>query len=202
MVLVDLKNIKKSFLDLDVIYDVSFDVLEDEILCIIGPSGCGKTTLLRMIAGFESFDSGSIVQSKNLKVSYIFQEERLLPWLNVFDNIKYVLDGCGVTDSMIYSMLSKVGLKGYEKYYPSSLSGGMRSRVAIVRAFLYPHDLILMDEPFKSLDSKLKFELLDLFVSIVKKKKGSVVFVTHDGAEAKKVADRIIYLSDKPSVVL
>ncbi len=190
-----------------VFHDFSLSIPVQSIMVITGPSGCGKTTLLHLVAGLTAPDSGSIVRepSETGAVSYLFQEPRLLPWRNVFTNVELPLRTSmpdkGERDAKVLRFLSLVGLSGYEAYLPSELSGGMRQRVAIARAFAYPSKLILLDEPFQSLDVKLRHELLQAFLSLWGEERRTTLYVTHDIPEAVLAADHVCRLDGPPATV-
>ncbi|MDM8128811.1 ATP-binding cassette domain-containing protein, partial [Paraclostridium benzoelyticum] len=150
--LLKIENLTKNFEDLKVIENLSLNIKENEIVAIIGPSGCGKSTLLNIISGIVKKYEGKIHTSKPT-IGYLFQEDRLLPWMNVFENVKVVNDNSKNADAL--KIIEEVGLKKFEKSYPDTLSGGMRQRCSIARGFNYDCDLLLMDEPFKSLDYNL-----------------------------------------------
>lgn len=172
------------------VYDAfSLAIEAGKITCLLGPSGCGKTTLLNMLAGLISYEGK--IENVPQRISYIFQEERLLPNLTVRQNIRYVL-GKSADDARIDSVLEKVELGDKADAYPSELSGGQAQRVSIARAFAYPSELILMDEPFSSLDTALKIRLIDVFVRLWREEKRTAVFVTHDAEEAYMLANRAI----------
>ena len=184
-----LNHITKKYGETTALDDVSLDIEEGKITAVLGESGAGKTTLLNVIAGNLPFDG--TVEGVG-KVSYLFQSPRLLPNLTVEGNLKFVLEKENYKN--IALMLRKVGLEGKENSYPKQLSGGERQRVAIARAFLFPHDLLLMDEPFSSLDLSLKKSLLALTVELWRERKETVVFVTHDVHEAAVLAHRAVLL--------
>ena len=199
-----IKNIKKSFGELQVLNDMSMDFAKGEITCILGPSGCGKSTLLNIISGIIKDYEGEVVGFDRQDVSFIFQEDRLIPWLTVYDNMKFVLKdkySSNEIKARISHYLSLVGMDEYHDFYPSDLSGGMKQRVSIARALAYGGQIIIMDEPFKSLDIKNKVQLLQDFKKICKKTYSTAIFVTHDIDEAIEIGDQIYILSDKPSHV-
>ncbi len=194
-----IKNLCKSY-DSSYIFDgLDMDVVENKITCILGPSGIGKTTLLNIISGLTAPDSGDISDFKSRDFSYIFQEPRLLYWKTVYENINFALKDIYKEKELISRVnnyLEIVGLYKYKDYYPNKLSGGMQQRVSIARAFAYPSEILLMDEPFKSLDAKLKKNLLYSFMSLWDADKRTVVFVTHDIEEAAYVSNFVYVLED------
>ena len=185
----NLLHITKRYGDRLALDDVSLALREGELCAVLGESGAGKTTLLNVLAGQTSYE-GTVEGA--LPCSYLFQSPKLLPNLTLEGNLRFVLpkerwDGVG-------EMLRLVGLSGREKSYPHQLSGGERQRVAIARAFLYPHEMLLMDEPFSSLDLSLKKSLLELVASLHAGTQKTVVFVTHDVHEAAVLARRAVVL--------
>lgn len=151
---------------------------------ISGPSGCGKTTLLRIIAGLDKKYTGS-VKGVPEKISYLFQEDRLMPWFTLKQNVEFVLKDIYETQKATEAaleMIKAVRLNGHEDKYPSKLSGGMQRRTALARAFCYPSDLMLLDEPFKGMDSKLKLNMIELFEMQFVEKRKTVILVSHDEA--------------------
>ncbi len=196
--LLEVKNLSKSYDGLEIITDVSFSLGDHEIAAIVGPSGCGKSTILNIVAGLTGDYSGSIV-NKAERTGYVFQEDRILTWLTVYDNIKLVRDK--EDSNRINDLIARVKLQGFEKFYPDKLSGGMKQRCGIARAFYYGSNLLLMDEPFKSLDVKLRNELLEVLYDLWKEEKVSVLFVTHDIEEALRVAGKIFVMGNMPTFV-
>lgn len=193
------ENVNKRFNDNWVLKDFSLEIGKKEMVCIIGPSGCGKSTLLNIISGIVKPSEGQVVNN-SLKTSYVFQEDRLLPWKNVYDNIRIVNEDS--TKENCLRLIGKVGLKGFEKYYPSELSGGMRQRCSIARAFNYEADLLLMDEPFKSLDYNLRLNMIQHLLKIWESTKKSIAFVTHEIDEALLLGNQILVLSNRPTKVI
>ena len=168
---------------------IDLEIETGKITAVLGESGAGKTTLLNAVASITSFE-GSIEGAG--KVSYLFQDSCLLPHLSAEENLKFVLDKSDWGKTA--DMLARVGLKGKEKRYPHELSGGEQRRVAIARALLFPHDTLLMDEPFSSLDLSLKKTLLELVSELSLERGETVLFVTHDLREAALLASRAIVL--------
>lgn len=197
---IQLKNIDKAFENLVVFSKFSMEMPEKKISCILGPSGCGKTSLLNMIGGIMHPDSGTIDGVLGKEFSFIFQEPRLLPWKTVKSNLNFVLRQHPMNnkDKVIENNLRIVGLQDFAHYYPEQLSGGMKQRVAIARAFCYPSDIILMDEPLKTLDPRLKWNLMKTFLKIWRKDRRTVVFVTHDVDEALVLGEELFVFSRPP----
>jgi NitT/TauT family transport system ATP-binding protein len=199
------KNISKSYGELEVLRSISIDFQSGEVTCILGPSGCGKTTLLNIITGAEEHDSGEITGFENETISFIFQEERLIEWKTVWENLKFVLKDKmpgNEINATITKYLKAVDLLEYKDFYPNKLSGGMRQRVSIVRAFIFPSRVMIMDEPFKSLDKETKQGIMECFLSLMKQEKRTTIMVTHDVEEAIYLSDNIITLSAKPAQII
>ena len=200
-----INNIHKSFEDLLVLDGVTIDFLKHQTTCILGPSGCGKTTLLKIMAGIQDKDSGEVIGFEEEEISFVFQEDRLIEWKIVEENISFVLEGKmskNEIESTIDTYLKLVNLEEYKYYYPRKLSGGMRQRISILRAFVYPSKLLLMDEPFKSLDIKNKQIVIDFFEELQEKDNKTSILITHNIEEAIHLGDIIVILSDKPSRVV
>lgn len=201
--MIRVEQISKSYGGLNVFDQFTLAFPQQRITAILGPSGCGKTTLLNILAGLAKVDSGKV--STSPEVGYLFQEPRLLPWLTVRENLSLVLrDKLPLTEvnRQVAKYLAAMGLERYQQFYPAELSGGLRQRVALARAFSYPAQLLLMDEPFKSLDVKTRFGLMDDFLELWHNEPRTVVAVTHDVKEAVRLGDQIVILSDKPVRVL
>ena len=184
-----LKDVCKKYGRITALDHVSLALNEGEITAVLGESGAGKTTLLNVLAGQTAFE-GSVEGRKTC--SYLFQLPKLLPNLTADQNLKFVLPKS--LHAAAGGILAKVGLAGRERAYPHELSGGERQRVAIARAFLYPHEMLLMDEPFASLDLSLKKSLIELVASLWAQSKNTIAFVTHDVHEAATLAHRAIVL--------
>lgn len=190
--MIEIRNFSKSYGQEKVYENFDLSLEEGKIICILGASGSGKTTLLNAVAGLTEY-GGNIPK---LRCSYVFQTPRLLPNLTVFENLKLV---CG-DENKIFEMLERVRLTDKASAYPLKLSGGQAQRAAIARAFLFESDIILLDEPFSSLDLKLKNEICDLFFGLHKTDCRTAIFVTHDVDEAAKIADRVLVL-DKGKII-
>ena len=209
------KDLRKGFGALGVLAGVSFSVARGELVCILGPSGCGKTTLLRIAAGLIPFDSGMVlINGADIRedrdylknVSVVFQEPRLLPWRSARQNVHLSLElRKNVHDERDLaagdSALALVGLAEFADSYPHELSGGMKQRVSLARAIVTEPAVLLMDEPLTGLDLRNREELQDEIVRIWSQKKVTLMLVTHDPAEAIHMADRIIVLSGRPTLI-
>lgn len=186
--------------------DLSLSVAAGELVALVGPSGCGKTTLLNIVAGLDRDFTGEVrlaarPDGQPARVGYVFQEPRLLPWRTVYENIALVLPPQRAA-AVVKDLLSAVGLAGAQDLYPAQLSGGMSRRIAIARAFAIEPDLLLMDEPFVSLDHDTVEQLHDLLLSLWHARPTTVLFVTHDLREALMLADRLVLLSAAPGHVV
>ena len=213
--MIQIKNISYSVdEDSPVIDDLSFDCGKDEFISIIGPSGCGKSTLLRIIAGLMKPDKGKDmclgkeVRGPSAGIGFVFQDFALLPWLTNLENVKIGCSRMNLSDSEKETkseiMLDKLGLGGFEKSYPNVLSGGMKQRVGIARALVSDPKILLMDEPFSSLDQLTADTLRSDIIEHLKNKNlpvNSVIMVTHNVEEAVWLSDKIVILSKKPSHV-
>ncbi len=186
---------------------VDLSVGDEEFVCIVGPSGCGKTTLLKIIAGIFQPTSGEMIYSGaptngQPHNAMVFQEQALFPWMTVIDNVAFGLEMQGVRlekrRALAKDFLEKVGLAGFIHAYPHELSGGMRQRVAILRAFLANPQMLLMDEPFGQLDSQTRLVMQEELVRIWKEHRKTVIYVTHDIEEAILLGDRILVMTGRP----
>lgn len=206
--MLEIKNLQKSFDGIQVIKNINLTINDGEFVSFLGPSGCGKTTCLRMIAGFEHQDSGSILfNGKQLdgvppykrKLNTLFQNYALFPHLNVFENVAYGLRASGVKKSelkqRVTEALEMVRLTGFEERYPAQMSGGQRQRVAIARAIINRPPLLLLDEPLTALDAKLRIEMRQELRSLQKKLGITFIYVTHDQEEALVMSDRIVVMN-------
>lgn len=172
-----------------------------EFVALIGPSGCGKTTLLNLVAGLDPRFDGEIDfgGTASPRLGYVFQSPRLMPWLTVRQNIQLVFDGDAASTA---ALLERFGLGEYGESYPSQLSGGLRRRVALARAFSIEPDLLLLDEPFLSLDQPSANQLRDLLIAQWQARGSSAIFVTHALDEALALADRVLFLAQNPMRLL
>ncbi len=199
-------NLHKRFDELTLFRNFSLEFKSNTITTILGPSGCGKTTLLNMVGELIHPDGGEILGLDNQVLSYIFQEPRLLDWKTVSQNIEFVLMEAYPHETerkkIVQRFVQLVELIGFENYYPTQLSGGMRQRVSIARAFAYPSNLILMDEPLKGLDIKLKRNLIRAFARIWQYDRRTVLFVTHDVEEAMLLGHEILVFGQAPVEVV
>jgi len=190
--------------------DISLTIEEGEFVCIVGPSGCGKTTLLRILAGLEKPSIGgfTIAREKEERPlqSMVFQERGVIPWLTVEQNVAFGLKMRHMPKSIVKERtsyyLKKTGLEQYSTLFPKELSGGMKQRVSIARAFANDPEILLMDEPFGSLDEQNKFILQEELLSIWTETKKTVLFITHSIDEALLLSDRILLMSSQPGKII
>jgi len=196
-VILKVKSVRKSYGKLKVIKDISLDLRKGESIAFLGPSGCGKTTLIRIIAGLIDDYEGTI-ERKVQRIGYVFQEPRLIPWRTVIENLKFVEEN----EEKIFKTLEALKLRDYANFKPSKLSGGMRQRVNLARALIIEPELLLLDEPFASLDVHLKVSIISDIIERRKDMNFSMIVVTHDVREALLLSDKIYMLSDKPSSII
>ncbi|MDO4874905.1 MAG: ATP-binding cassette domain-containing protein [Campylobacter sp.] len=194
--MIEILNLSKHFFindkRIDVLKELNLSIKKDKITVILGRSGCGKTTLLRLIAGLESVSLGEINFKEQAKIGFVFQEPRLMPFLNVYENIVFALKKHEIEAAKIDSLISMIGLSDFKFAAVSQLSGGMSSRVSLARVLAYEANLILMDEPFAALDA---FTRASMQAEILKLQAGkTIIFVTHNVDEALYLADEIILL--------
>lgn len=208
---VQAKNLTKSFGELLVLDNISFDVKDGEFLCIVGPTGCGKTTFLNCLTKIYDITKGEIlvdgapIDCKKNNISYILQESSAMEWLTVEENIRFGLEIKKAPKKLIKErveeMLDLVGLTEYRDYYPKQLSISMLQRTVIARAFATYPELLLMDEPYGQLDLDLRFKLEDELIKLWQKTKTTVIFITHNVEEAVYLGERIMVLTNKPTKV-
>jgi NitT/TauT family transport system ATP-binding protein len=211
----EINGISKTFFSdkgyFTAIKDVSFDVNDGEFLVILGPGRCGKTVLLNIIAGLEQQTEGKVVyngrewKGVNPEISMVFQKLALMPFKTVMENVELGLKFRGMSKvqrrEIAQHYIELVGLKGFEKSYPTQLSGGMKQRVGIARAYAADPKLLIMDEPFGQLDAQTRYQMQEEILRIWEKEKRTVIFVTNNIEEACYLGDRIILLSDCPATV-
>lgn len=215
--MIEVKNVRKLFINEEgekneVLKNVNFHVDKNEFVVIFGPGQCGKTTLLNIIAGLEEATDGEVlkmgetVSGPGPDRAVVFQDILLFPWLTVMQNVEYSMKVRGMDSRMRREEARKyidlVGLNGFEKAYPVQISGGMKQRVGIARAYCTKPDVMLMDEPFGALDAQTRYLMQDEVIRISSTEKRTVVFVTNNVEEAIYLADRIIIMTDCPSMVL
>ncbi len=215
--MIEVKNVRKLFVNEEgekneVLKNVSFHVDKNEFVVIFGSGQCGKTTLLNIIAGLEEATDGEVLKMGEMVSgpgpdrAVVFQDILLFPWLTVMQNVEYSMKVRGMDSRMRREEARKyidlVGLNGFEKAYPVQISGGMKQRVGIARAYCTKPDVMLMDEPFGALDAQTRYLMQDEVIRISSTEKRTVVFVTNNVEEAIYLADRIIIMTDCPSTVL
>lgn len=185
---------------LDVLRDVKFALRRGEVGGFIGPSGCGKTTMLRIVAGLDKDYSGEVVGDVRRPLGMVFQEPRLLPWRTVEDNIRLVAPH--VSEPALSALFDTLELAAHRSHYPGELSLGLARRVALARAFAIGPGLLILDEPFVSLDDALAVRLRDELATLVDRNPVTTLLVTHDVEEAARLADRLFVLSARPASIL
>lgn len=186
---------------------LKLQIPKGEFCSIIGPSGCGKSTLLNIVSGLDDEFQGSLKygdqsSTKKKKIAYMFQTPRLLPWLNVIENVEIVLSQSQKIAGRARLLLKLMGLQDFLNYYPNKLSGGMQRRVALARSFASSPELFILDEPFVSLDAPAANLLRDMLIELWMKEPTTILFVTHDIEECIYLSDRIIFLSKAPAKVI
>ena len=211
---VDVQGLGKSFQlgasRINAVEDVSFQVREGEFVALLGPSGSGTSTVLNMIATLLAPSAGQVLidgqpvqTGRTMKqVGYVYQKDTLFPWRTVADNVGYGLELAGMAPAerrdRVHEAMARVGLRGFERAYPSALSGGMRQRAALMRTLVMQPEILLMDEPFGALDTHTKLDMHELLLRIWERERQTVLFVTHDLGEALTLSDRIILFSARP----
>lgn len=217
IMILELINLSKTYIDhetqqtIQALDNINLAVRNGEFLSIIGPSGCGKTTLLRIIAGLEQHSAGEMLfNGEQLaepwsRVGFVFQEYALFPWRTVSENIEFGLELKGIPKSerrqRAREYIHNFGIDGFEDKYPKELSGGMKQRVAIARTLITNPAIILMDEPFGSLDSQTRNTLQEFLLSVWQDSNKTVLFVTHNIDEAVFLSNRVIGLSKRPGTI-
>ena len=210
-VMLQLKNISKSFYSrkeiFDAVSDVSLEVYENEFLIILGPGQCGKSVLLNIISDLETPTTGEVLCDSTVKnnLGFVFQKTAIFPWKTVMENVEFGPQIKGMSKKVRQEkakyLIDLVGLKGFEDAYPYQLSGGMKQRVGIARAYCIDPKILLMDEPFGALDAQTRYQMEEEILRIWEKEKRTVVFVTNNIEEALFLGDRIVLLSSCPAKV-
>lgn len=194
----------------EILAGVDLAVHEHEFVSIVGPSGCGKSTVLNFIAGLLPVQSGTVTLAGSPRngrtLGYVFQQHGLLPWRTVLENVELGLEVAGVAAaerrSQALDMLAQMGLNGFENHYPKEISGGMRQRVALARTLVTHPEIILMDEPFGALDAQTRVFIQEMFSNFWEGHRKTVLFVTHDIAEALLLSDRIVVMGARPGRII
>ncbi len=208
---VQVKNLTKSFGEVHVLDDISFDIAKGEFMVVVGPTGCGKTTFLNLLTKIIEPTSGEILidgesaDPKKHNLSFAFQEPSAIPWLTVEDNLRFGLNIKKIPkkeqDVRVEKILDLLGLQKFRKQYPNQLSVSCVQRIIIGRAFIMYPDLLLMDEPYGQMDIKMRFYLEDEVVKMWKELQSTIVFITHNIEEACYLAEKILILTNKPTGV-
>ncbi|MBA1272870.1 ABC transporter ATP-binding protein [Stutzerimonas azotifigens] len=206
------EDVDKRFGELEVIKGFSRQIAQGELVALVGPSGCGKSTLLHLVAGLEQPTAGRVladgkaITGPSPRRTLVFQEHALYPWLSLQANVAMALELQGVAKSQAFdqarSWLARVNLVGFEDYYPHQVSGGMRQRTALARAFIAKPEVLLLDEPFGALDALTRMALQDVLGELIDEHRPTVLLVTHDVDEALYLADHILVFSNRPARVL
>jgi NitT/TauT family transport system ATP-binding protein len=203
--MLEIRHLSKSYGETQAIADVDFTVVESEFVSVVGPSGCGKTTLLKCIAGLLQPTSGEVVLQEDKVMALVFQEysRSLMPWLSVRKNVGLPLRNRAKAEraKLVDEAVEAVGLTRFIDRYPWQLSGGMQQRVAIARALAYQPQILLMDEPFASVDAQTRADLEDLILDVRDRYDVTILFVTHDIDESVYLSDRIVVLGPSPTAV-
>ena len=193
------------------IENIGFDLKERRLVTLLGPSGCGKTTFLKIVGGLISASSGTVqingedVTEPHANFGVVFQQANLMPWRTVLDNVLFPMEILGRTGpaatQRARGLLAQVGLEGFERAYPTQLSGGMQQRASLCRSLIHEPELLLMDEPFGALDELTRMEMQDLLLDIRNKTGATTLFVTHSISEAVYISDVVVVFSKRPAVI-
>ena len=202
---IKLVNVNKSFYTIkestDVLRNINIEIPKGKIVANVGPSGCGKSTLLNLISGLIKPDTGEV--SVNGKIGYMFQKDNLFEWRNIYKNITLgsEIKHLKIKEDEIDNTLKKYGLYEFKYHYPKEISGGMKQRVALIRTLILNPDILLLDEPFSSLDYQSKIIVQEDIYQIIKESKKTTILVTHDITEAIAMADIVYVLTSRPSTI-
>lgn len=197
-----LEKVSHSFGAVSVLHDLNFEVNPGEIVVLVGPSGCGKTTILNVLSGYIEPSLGSVRRVGIIRT--VYQKDGLFPWLTVVENISVGLrsvEESAWRQKELDDLLKLIHLEGFEHHYPHQLSGGMRQRVELARVLAGDSDILLMDEPFSSLDYQTRLRMRMELVRLLEQRPRTIVFVTHDIEEAAQLADRVLVLSNRPATI-
>ena len=206
--ILSVKNLSKKYHtkngEIWAVKDFNANIYENDFIAIVGPSGCGKSTILSILSKLDTKTSGEVI-NHNKALGYMLQNDALFDWLTVLDNcllgLKIQKKLTKENKEYVIDLINKYGLKDFINSYPSSLSGGMRQRVALIRTLATKPDILLLDEPFSALDYQTRLSISNDIYSILKQEKKSIILVTHDIAEAVSLCNRVIVLSKRPCIV-
>ena len=207
--IIEINNLRKKYYnkkqEILAINNITLDVYSGEFLTIVGPSGCGKSTFLNIIGNIDNKTDGDIIIKDGIKIGYMLQSDCLFSWLTILDNalLGLKINGLLTNDNISYvkELLNTYGLGEFMNSYPSSLSGGMRQRVALIRTLALKPDILLLDEPFSALDYQTRLAVADDVYKIIKKENKTVIMITHDIGEACSISDRVVVLTSRPATI-
>lgn len=198
-----LKNVSKSFDEMEILRDINIEVKEGDLVSILGPSGSGKSTIFNILTSLISSDNGEVEVSGDL--SYMYQKDMMVPWKKVIDNIGIPLifkgDSKKNSREKVKKHIDEFGLSGFEYKYPWQLSGGMKQRANFLKTYLTSNDIMLLDEPFGALDSMTRRKMQKWLLDLTKKMNSTILFITHDIEEAILLSNRIYVISEKPAII-